>query len=109
LELPKQFYKHKYQEKNMIETTVVVNHKVGLHARPASIFVQTAKKFTAAIKVKNVTTGGTPVDAKSIISVLTLGVMKDHVIHLEAEGADADEAINSLKNLVLENFGEIAG
>jgi phosphocarrier protein HPr len=92
----------------MTETTIVVTHKVGLHARPASLFVQTAKRFSSIIRVKNVSTGGSPVDAKSIISVLTLGVMKDHVIHLAADGADAEEAISSLLSLVKGNFGEAA-
>jgi phosphocarrier protein HPr len=90
----------------MTEAKVVVTHKVGLHARPASLFVQTAKKFSSTIKVRNVSTGGSPVDAKSIISVLTLGIMKDHTIHIAAEGSDEEEAVTSLNSLVISNFGE---
>ena len=62
----------------MAEATIQVKNKVGLHARPAALFVQTAAKFSSKIKVKNMTTNGNFVDAKSIIMVLTLGVMKDH-------------------------------
>ncbi len=92
----------------MSETNVLVTHKVGLHARPASLFVQAAKKFASEIKVKNLTAGGEPVDAKSIISVLTLGVMQNHEIHIEASGPDAEEALLKLKSLVETNFGESA-
>lgn len=90
----------------MAETTVVIIHKVGLHARPASLFVQTAKKFKADIRVVNLTTGGKSVDAKSIISVLTLGVMQNHAIHIEANGDDAEQAVASLNSLITSNFGE---
>ena len=72
----------------MPEATIPVKHKVGLHARPASLFVQTAAKFSSTIKVKNLSANGNFVDAKSIIMVLTLGVMKDHEIQIQAEGAD---------------------
>jgi phosphocarrier protein HPr len=77
---------------SMIETRLTVTHKVGLHARPAALFVQTAN--------------GNLVDAKSIIMVLTLGVMKDHEICIQAEGADQDKAIDALTSLVASNFGE---
>jgi phosphotransferase system HPr (HPr) family protein len=89
----------------MIETKITVTHKVGLHARPAALFVQTANKFSSSIKVWNLTTNGNPVDAKSIIMVLTLGVMKDHEILIQAEGADEGSAIETLKSLVENNFG----
>jgi phosphotransferase system HPr (HPr) family protein len=90
----------------MVETKIVVKHKVGLHARPASIFVQTANKFTSEITVRNLTIGGDPVDAKSILMVLTLGVVQDHEIQLRAEGPDEQNAIQCLRELVLNNFGE---
>jgi len=90
----------------MVETTVVVTHKVGLHARPAALFVQAAGKFGANIRVKNVTAGGDAVDAKSILGVLTLGVLHNHEIHLAADGADADAAVAKLRGLIESNFGE---
>lgn len=91
----------------MAEATIQVKHKVGLHARPASMFVQTAAKFSSQIKVKNQTTNGKFVDAKSIIMVLTLGVMKDHEVVIQSEGADADAALDALKSLIENNFGEV--
>ena len=90
----------------MAEATTPVKHKVGLHAPPASLFVQTAAKFSSVIKVKNLTTNGNFVDAKSIIMVLTLGVMKDHEVVIQSEGTDADAALNALRALIENNFGE---
>lgn len=90
----------------MAESTIQVRHKVGLHARPAAIFVQTAAKFSSKIKVKNLTSNGNFVDAKSIIMVLTLGVMKDHEVIIQTDGADADAALDALKSLIEANFGE---
>lgn len=90
----------------MAEATVQVRNKVGLHARPASMFVQAAAKFSSQIKVKNLTSDGKFVDAKSIIMVLTLGVMKDHEVIIQTEGADADAALEALKGLIENNFGE---
>ncbi len=90
----------------MAEATIQVKHKVGLHARPAALFVQTAAKFASNIKVKNLTANGNFVDAKSIIMVLTLGVMKDHEVVIQTDGADADAALDALKSLIENNFGE---
>ena len=90
----------------MAEATIQVRHKVGLHARPAAMFVQTAAKFSSKIRVKNLTANGNFVDAKSIIMVLTLGVMKDHEVVIQTDGTDADSALAALKSLIEGNFGE---
>lgn len=90
----------------MAEATIPIRHKVGLHARPAALFVQTAAKFSSKIKVKNLTTNGNFVDAKSIIMVLTLGVMRDHEVVIQTDGPDADAALEALKLLIEGNFGE---
>jgi len=87
----------------MPEIKLTIIHDVGLHARPASAFVQTAAKFSSDIEV---THGETTANAKSILSVLTLGVHKDAEIVVKAEGEDADEALKALQELVLDNFGE---
>jgi phosphotransferase system HPr (HPr) family protein len=90
----------------MAEATIQVKNKVGLHARPAALFVQTANKFQSKVKVKNLTTKGDFVDAKSIIMVLTLGVMKDHEVLIQTDGPDSDAALDALKSLIGNNFGE---
>ena len=87
----------------MPEIKLTVNHEVGLHARPASLFVQTAAKFSSDIEV---THGDTKANAKSILGVLTLGVMQNTEIQIEAAGDDADDVISALKALIDDNFGE---
>ena len=88
------------------ELTIVVRHPVGLHARPAALFVQAAKGYTSAIQVRNLTRGSNPVDAKSILGVLTLGVTQDQEIQLVADGDDSERALADLKTLIEANFGE---
>ena len=90
----------------MLELTIQVKAKVGLHARPAAQFVQTASKFASKITVQNLSTQGDPVDAKSILMVLTLGVLQNHMILIRADGADEQQAAQSLGDLVRGNFGE---
>ncbi len=90
----------------MAEATIQVKNRVGLHARPASLFVQTASKFSSKIKVKNLTANGDFVDAKSIIMVLTLAVMRDHEVLIQTDGADSEAALGALASLIENNFGE---
>jgi phosphocarrier protein HPr len=87
----------------MPEIKLTVNHKVGLHARPASVFVQIAAKFSSDIEV---THGDNTVNAKSILAVLTLGAHQGAEITIRAEGEDAPEALKALEDLVKDNFGE---
>lgn len=88
----------------MPQIKVTVQHEVGLHARPAAQFVQLAASFPCSISVFNVTAESAPADAKSILGVLTLGVNQGHVIGIEAEGEQADEALAALQELVENNF-----
>ncbi len=90
----------------MEKLKISVEHSVGLHARPAAQFVQTASEYESTIQVKNLTSDTDPVDAKSILSVLTLGVQQGYEIEIAAEGADELEAIAALKALIEANFGE---
>jgi phosphotransferase system HPr (HPr) family protein len=85
---------------------ITVNHPVGLHARPAARFVQTSSAYKSKITVANTTKGSAPVDAKSILMVLTLGVHQGYEIEIQADGEDENEAIAALKALVEDNFGE---
>ena len=93
----------------MKESKIVVNNKVGLHARPASLFVQEAAKFSSDIKVscQDPDTGEQrEANAKSILGILTLGVFKGTEIHIQAEGDDEDVAVDALVSLVENDFGE---
>lgn len=79
---------------------------MGLHARPAAVFVKTANRFASSIRVRNATQEKDWVDAKSILRVLTLGVEKDHTIEVTAEGDDEHDAINELEKLIRSDFNE---
>lgn len=81
-----------------------VMNAVGLHARPASEFVKMAAKFKSGISIRNLTRESESADAKSILSVLTLGVEKDHEIELTAEGVDEMQAIQNLRELIETDF-----
>ncbi|GHO95249.1 phosphotransferase [Reticulibacter mediterranei] len=84
----------------------VVQHKVGLHARPAAIFVRQAAKYSSRITIENLTKGTSPANAKSILSVMTAAVrMGDHV-RIAAEGDDEQAAVEVLSTLIQSNFDE---
>ncbi|UYN89822.1 MAG: HPr family phosphocarrier protein [Anaerolineales bacterium] len=86
---------------NSIELTIA--NEVGLHARPATLFVKTAQKHQAEITVSF---DGKSVSAKSLLGLLTLAVTKGSVITVAAEGEDAEAALAALSELVSNNFGE---
>ena len=86
-----------------IETSVVITNRVGLHARPARLLVQTAARFQTAIQISN---GGKTANARSIIGVLKLGAVKGDTLTLYADGEDAEVALQTLKDLILRKFDE---
>lgn len=88
----------------MQKITLQVINEVGLHARPASEFVKLASQFKADLKVRNSTTDSDAVDAKSILSVLMLGVEKGHTIELTGDGQDEDKAVQALRELIESDF-----
>jgi phosphocarrier protein HPr len=80
-----------------------IQNKVGLHARPATLFVKAAQAHQSII---NVSYDGKTVNAKSLLSLLTLGAAQGAVITVTAEGSDESDAIAALTSLVDTNFGE---
>jgi len=93
----------------MKESKIVVNNKVGLHARPASLFVQAAAKYNSNIQVScndPETNELREANAKSILGVLTLGVFQGMEITIHADGEDEEQAVKTLAELVVNNFGE---
>ncbi len=76
----------------------------GLHARPAAVFVAETSKFVSKIRVRNATTNSAWADAKSILSVLTLGVEPQHEIELTADGPDEEQAAAALAGLITSDF-----
>lgn len=87
----------------LLERRIIVKHEMGLHARPAADFVRTALRFKADIEVE---CRGNKANAKSILSVLTLGVNQGTSFTIRADGPDATDALDAICELVASNFGE---
>ena len=85
----------------MKETTV--NNQVGLHARPATFFIQKANEYKSSIWVEK---DDRRVNAKSLLGVLSLGIVKGTAINLIADGPDEEAAINALVELINSEFSE---
>jgi phosphoenolpyruvate---glycerone phosphotransferase subunit DhaM len=85
---------------------VLVNPE-GLHARPASMFVQAIGGYDALVDVTNLTTAAGPVTAKSMIGLMSLGAKQGHRIKLDGRGPDAVTAVSALRRLLADGFGEV--
>lgn len=81
----------------MVEKTFTVTDSTGIHARPATILVSNASKFNSEIKLEY---KEKQVNLKSIMGVMSLGIPKDGVIKIIAEGTDENEAIEALETLL---------
>ncbi|MQM73044.1 HPr family phosphocarrier protein [uncultured Pseudoramibacter sp.] len=86
----------------MLTKNIVVTNKAGLHAKPASLFVQTANEFSSEIYISK---GSTRVNAKSIMGVMILAVSKGDEILLEVNGDDEKAAMDRLTSLIENKFG----
>ena len=87
----------------MVTQEVTINNEVGLHARPATFFIQKANEFKSGIWVEK---DERRVNAKSLLGVLSLGITKGTTITLLADVSDEKEAVAALSELVSGNFGE---
>jgi phosphocarrier protein HPr len=88
----------------MQRVVIKVINEVGLHARPATIFIQFVKEFASSIMIRNASKESRFVDAKSILNILTLGVAQGHEIELMIEGEDESKAAKTLKRLIESDF-----
>lgn len=84
----------------MPERTVTIASRVGLHARPAAIFVKAASEQPVKVSIVKVGSGVDPVDASSILGIMTLGAEFGDEVLLRAEGDGADEALETLAALL---------
>ena len=87
----------------MVTKEVVINNKVGLHARPATFFIQKANEFKSSIWIEK---EDRRVNAKSLLGVLSLGIVKGTAVNLIADGNDENEAISTLSDLIASDFSE---
>ncbi len=88
----------------MIEKKVEITNPIGLHARPAAIFVQTAGKFTSNIWLGK---GDKKVNAKSIMGLMSLAISCGTIVTIGAEGEDEENAVRELIELVESGFGDL--
>lgn len=87
----------------MFVKDVVVQNQVGLHARPATFFIQKANEFKSSIWVEK---EERRVNAKSLLGVLSLGIVGNTTIRVIADGADEEAAVEALVKLVESGFAE---
>lgn len=87
----------------MITREVTINNPVGLHARPATFFIQKANEFKSVIWVEK---EERRVNAKSLLGVLSLGIVKGTTINIIADGSDEAQAVETLAELIDREFEE---
>ena len=87
----------------MISREVVITNASGLHARPATFFIQKANTYKASVWIEK---EDRKVNAKSLLGVLSLGVAKDMTVTLIADGQDENAAITGLVELIDSGFAE---
>ncbi len=85
----------------MYSKEVVVQNQVGLHARPATFFIQRANEFKSGIWIIK---DERKVNAKSLLGVLSLGITRGTAITIVAEGPDQEDAVDGLVELISSNF-----
>lgn len=82
----------------MLSKNVIIANEKGLHARPATTFIQTANNFRSSLWVE---VGDRRANAKSLLGILSLGVSKGDEVTLIADGVDEEAALNSLAETIL--------
>ena len=87
----------------MISKNVTITNSVGLHARPATFFIQKANDYKSSIWVEK---GDHRVNAKSLLGVLSLGIIKGTAVTIIADGVDEEAAISTLAELIDSDFSE---
>jgi phosphotransferase system HPr (HPr) family protein len=87
-----------------VTRAVVIHHANGMHARPAELFARTALKSESRIEVRS---NRETADGKSILHLLTLGAVDGTELVIEADGSDAEQAVDALAKLVESGFAEM--
>ena len=93
----------KSEKSSMITKELVVVNKLGIHARPAAMFVRTANKFESKVFVEK---DGETVNGKSIMGLMMLAAGPGSKITIKADGKDADDVIRDLETLLRSKFNE---
>jgi phosphocarrier protein len=88
----------------VIERSIEIKNKLGLHARAAAKLVHTAARFKADVKVRK---GDEEVDGKSILGILLLAAGRGSTVTLRADGVDERDALDAIEKLIDEKFDEV--
>lgn len=92
-----------------LEATYTIINPHGLHARPSAMLVKTVKEFESQIWVANLDGDSKPVNAKSLMKLVSLGVRQGHRLHFTAQGDDAPVALQRIGQAIADGLGEGAG
>ncbi len=87
----------------MTTKNIEIQNEVGLHARPATYFIQKANSYRCSVWVEN---SDRRANAKSLLGVLSLGIAKGDIITILADGPDEEAAVDGLVSLILGGFNE---
>ncbi len=87
----------------MVKRDVVITNNIGLHARPATFFIQKANSFQSSIWIEK---DDRKVNAKSLLGVLSMGIAKGMTVTLIADGQDENGALEGLIDLIETGFAE---
>jgi phosphotransferase system HPr (HPr) family protein len=90
----------------MVERTLLVKARLGLHARAAAKVVRVAREFNSKMELRRID-NGVSADAKSILSVLMLAASQGTELHATAEGIDEEPALTAIDKLFADGFGEM--
>ena len=90
----------------MISREITITNSIGLHARPATFFIQKANAYKASVWVEK---EDRRVNAKSLLGVLSLGIAQGMTVTLLADGQDEEDALDGLVNLINTGFAEFVG
>lgn len=87
----------------MTKTDVTITNNIGLHARPATFFIQKANSYKSLVWIEK---EDRKINAKSLLGVLSLGIAKGMTVTIIADGADEKDAVNGLSDLINTGFAE---
>jgi phosphocarrier protein HPr len=90
----------------MVERTLLIKQRLGLHARAAAKLVRVASAFQSQVQLRRLE-GDVTADAKSILSVLMLAAGRGTELQASADGVDEEAAMNAIEQLFAEGFGEV--
>lgn len=87
----------------MLEQTVTIINKVGLHARPATVLIKLTSSFPCEVALVK---GGKPFNAKSILAIMSAGIKQDDIISVRVNGEGEAQALEAVVSLIKSGFGE---